>query len=61
MPDENINKQLAGFCINNNINCMYDGNIMLPQYRINKSGHLNENGNRILGEKLYEAFEKYIQ
>ena len=61
MPDENINLQLAEFCRNSNVNCMYDENIMIPQNRLNKNGHLNITGNEKLGEKLYDAFEKFIQ
>lgn len=61
MPDELLNGKLAEFCAGADIKCIYDSGIMSPQYRLNKSGHLNEEGNKKLGEKLYEAYEKYVQ
>jgi len=61
MPDETLNGKLAEYCSGNNIKCIHDGSIMLPQYRLKKNGHLNEEGNKKLGEKLYEAYEKFVQ
>jgi hypothetical protein len=61
MPDEVLNGKFAEFCSRADIKCIYDSGIMVPQFRLNKSGHLNEEGNKKLGEKLYEAYEKYVQ
>lgn len=60
MPKESLNKELAEFCGKNNINCYTDMEVMTKQNRLNQNGHLNEIGNKLLGEKLYEYFKKHL-
>ncbi len=54
--NEEINRILESFCKMHDINFQYTETILLPQNRFNGDGHLNLEGNRKLGEFLYEAF-----
>ncbi|NOS86663.1 MAG: hypothetical protein HOP31_16125 [Ignavibacteria bacterium] len=60
MPKESLNNELAEFCGKNDINCYTDMEVMTKQNRLNQNGHLNELGNKLLGEKLYEYFKKHL-
>jgi len=53
-PDKHFNQQLDEFCANNGI-VFFKKGIKIPVNRIDGSGHLNEKGNRELGEFLYRS------
>lgn len=56
--DGALNEKLREFCIANGVDfCSRD--LLLPGNRINGRGHLNEKGNQLLGELLYETFVKF--
>lgn len=48
--------RLREFCKTHQIRFI-SRNLLVPEYRLNEKGHLNEEGNRILGEMLYEAIK----
>ncbi len=50
------NQQLRDFCNQNGINFQCSEEILKPEYRFGGNGHLNVEGNRLLGEFLYTAF-----
>jgi hypothetical protein len=57
--NDKINSQLEQFCSENKI-CYDDIPMIKPEFMINGGGHLNEKGNKVLGEFLYETFiEKF--
>ncbi|MEO8512432.1 MAG: hypothetical protein ABI543_02620 [Ignavibacteria bacterium] len=61
IPQDSLNKELMGFCSVNKINCFTDSQIMIKTNRLNQNGHLNEAGNKLLGEKLYEFYKEYLR
>jgi hypothetical protein len=50
-----FDSQIRGFCEANRIDFI-SRNILLPDYQLNGKGHLNDEGNKLLGEMLYESF-----
>lgn len=61
IPKDTLNDALIKFCSINNINCFINSQIMTNPNRLNQNGHLNESGNKLLGEKLYEFFKEYLR
>ncbi len=53
--DNKYVSQIHDFCDANKINFI-SRNILLPDYQLNGKGHLNNEGNKLLGEMLYESF-----
>lgn len=49
--------RLGAFCLENGIRCL-SAALTEPENRIGGGGHLNEHGNRLLGELLYEALAR---
>lgn len=49
---------LREYCNENGI-LFLSGEFYLPKYRINGTGHLNRNGNKLLGELLYDSFLQF--
>lgn len=52
MRDNPYQEELQEYCLSKRINYSYNGNIMIPSYLINGSGHLNISGNQELGSYL---------
>ena len=49
------NTQISNLCKVNGIPFVFR-NILLPKYRLNGKGHLNIDGNKLVGDLLYESF-----
>ncbi len=56
--DVEENRALGFFCEQNEINFRSTEDILQPQYRFDGDGHLNIEGNRMLGEFLCRAFRE---
>ncbi|MBN1472276.1 MAG: hypothetical protein JW925_10885 [Syntrophaceae bacterium] len=56
--DNKLNSQISDFCNFNNISFI-SRIILLPKYRLNGKGHLNIEGNKLLGEMLHESFIRF--
>ncbi len=52
------NDLLEEYCIENKINIFTSESVLRPDNRIKGRGHLNVNGNKELGELLYEAYTR---
>jgi len=59
IPDVETNKKLSILCNENN--CYFECNelILQPSNKINGAGHLNEKGNKLLGQFIYHAFLRF--
>jgi hypothetical protein len=57
IPDASSNAQIANFCKNRSISYIYDETLKVPANLINGKGHLNKQGNNLLGNLLYETFK----
>jgi len=55
LDEPSFNEELTAHCQANGIRCWVDP-IMVPMNMINGAGHLNQQGNKALGEALYNAF-----
>jgi len=53
-----FNRSLSDFCGRNQIVFKYNERIVVAENRFNGSGHLNEQGNKILGQFLTTVYEK---
>lgn len=58
VPDAETNKKLKEFCSSNGIAFKHNENILSPCNMFNGYGHLNEKGNKMLGDFLYECVKK---
>jgi hypothetical protein len=58
ISNNTINKNLEKWCSDNSVNFYFNSNINIPKNQLNNSGHLNENGNKLLGEFIYESYNK---
>ncbi len=56
--DAGANRELGQFCVHHGIHFRSTENILQPKYRFDGEGHLNLEGNRKLGEFLFEAFRE---
>ncbi|MCX6164940.1 MAG: hypothetical protein NTU73_08815 [Ignavibacteriae bacterium] len=55
--NDTVNCRIDEYCKNNNISNYYS-NIMIPENQIYGDWHLNEKGNEVLGNYLFESFCK---
>ena len=60
-PDSAQNRLLGEFCHDRKIHFLSDGTINTPRNRIAGKGHLNETGNRLLGELFNKAYVQFNQ
>lgn len=61
MDDKATNEELEKFCKDKSINFNYSLGILQPSNRIKGKGHLNEIGNRKLGDLLYETYTEFAR
>jgi hypothetical protein len=59
IPDVDTNDKIKEICLKYNCNFTSNETIIQPKYQTNGSGHLNENGNQVLGKFLFESYQKY--
>jgi hypothetical protein len=55
------NRMVGDFCRSRGIHFLSDATINVPPNRIAGKGHLNETGNRLLGELLNKAYVQFYQ
>jgi hypothetical protein len=60
IESDSLNKQLADYCRENQIQLLTDSKLLTPDRRIKGVGHMNQYGNKALGDLLYEAYRRFF-
>jgi hypothetical protein len=60
IKSDSLNKQLADYCRENQIQLLTDSKLLTPDRRIKGVGHMNQYGNKALGDLLYEAYRRFF-
>ena len=56
IPDDEINQRISKICNSNSVYFASNESILKPVNKIKGRGHLNEQGNMLLGKFIYSAF-----
>lgn len=60
-PDSKENSVLEEYCRTNGIKFEFSNDVLVPVNRFKGSGHLNNKGNKKLGELFIEVFKRHIR